>query len=144
MKQLINFPTRGEAILDLVLTNLNDFYQVPTRLAPFGLSDHYTISLILKESKKTISRNKTATVRDMRPSKKQGFGRFLHSVEWKILESMNNMNMKTTYFNDMIQMGLNTLMPTKTVKLHRNDASWLSCFPMTPKRYMRKQIWLIK
>ena len=52
LKQLINFPTRGEAILDLILTNLKHFYEVPTRLAPFGLSDHYTISLIPKERKK--------------------------------------------------------------------------------------------
>ena len=36
LKQLINFPTRGEAILDLILTNLKNFYQVPTRLTPFG------------------------------------------------------------------------------------------------------------
>ena len=36
------------------------------------------------------------------------------------------MDMKTTYFNDMIQIGLNTLMPTKTVKLHRNDAPWMT------------------
>ena len=58
----------------------------------------------------------------MRPSKKQALGRFLHSVEWTILESMNNMDIKATYFNDIIQIGLNTLMPTKSVKLHSNDA----------------------
>ena len=126
LKQLVNFPTRGETTLYLILTNLKDFYQVPTRLAPFGLSDHNTISLIPKERKKTISKNKTVTVRDLRPSKKQAFGRFLHSVEWTILDSMKNMDIKTTYFNDMIQIGLNTLMPTKTVKLHRNDAPWMN------------------
>ena len=97
-----------------------------SRLAPFGLSDHYTISLIPKERKKIISTNKTVTVRDMRSSKKQAFGRFLHSVEWIILESMSNIDMKATYFNDIIQIGLNTLMPTKSVKLHSNDAPWMT------------------
>ena len=128
MKQLINFPTREEAILDLILTNLKHFYQVPTRLVTFGLSDHYTISLIPKERKKTISTNKTVTVRDMQPSKKQALWRFLHSIEWKISESMNNMDTKATYFNDIIQTGLNTLMPapTKSVKLHSNDAPWMT------------------
>ena len=62
----------------------------------------------------------------MRPSKKQAFGRFLHSVEWTILESMNNMDMKTTYFNDMIQIGLNTLMPTKIVNPYSNDVPWMT------------------
>ena len=62
----------------------------------------------------------------MRPSKKQALGRFLHSIKWAILESMNNMDMKATYFNDIIQTGLNTLMPTKSVKLHSNDAPWMT------------------
>ena len=34
--------------------------------------------------------------------------------------------MKTTHFNDMIQIGLNTLMPTKTVDANRNDAPWMT------------------
>ena len=34
--------------------------------------------------------------------------------------------MKATYFNDIIQIGLNTLMPTKSVKLHSNDAPWMT------------------
>ncbi len=38
--QLVKFPTRGRSILDLVLTNLHDFYDQPLRYAPFGLSDH--------------------------------------------------------------------------------------------------------
>ena len=80
-----------------------------------------------QRTQKTISRNKIVIVRGMRPSKKQVFGRFLHSVFLHtILDSMNKTDMKTTYFNDMIQIGLNTLMPTKTVNLHRNDAPWMT------------------
>ena len=65
-------------------------------------------------------------VRDTRTSKKQALGRFLHFVDWTILDSMNNMEMKTSYFNDMIQTRLNTLMPARTVKIHRNDAPWMT------------------
>ena len=45
LKQLVKFPTRGERTLDLILTNLNKFYQAPTKDPPFGLSDHYTVSI---------------------------------------------------------------------------------------------------
>lgn len=32
--QLVNFATRGERILDLILTNLNDYYQEPDKSPP--------------------------------------------------------------------------------------------------------------
>ena len=32
-----------ELTLDLILTNLDKFYQSPKKLPPFGLSDHFTI-----------------------------------------------------------------------------------------------------
>jgi hypothetical protein len=48
LKQLVKFPTRGERTLDLILTNLNKFYQAPTKDPPFGLSDHYTVILPLE------------------------------------------------------------------------------------------------
>ena len=42
MKQLIRSPTRGDRILDLVLTNLPQIYDKNSVqiLPPFGLSDH--------------------------------------------------------------------------------------------------------
>ncbi len=45
LKQIVNFPTRGRNVLDLILTNLRDYYTSPTKLAPFGLSDHVTIKV---------------------------------------------------------------------------------------------------
>ena len=44
-KEIVKLPTRGANTLDLVLTNLQDFYDVPDRLPPFGLSDHMSIQI---------------------------------------------------------------------------------------------------
>jgi hypothetical protein len=43
LKQIIKSPTRKDVILDLILTNLKDYYDTPQSLPPFGLSDHNTI-----------------------------------------------------------------------------------------------------
>ena len=43
LKHLVKFPTRGCHILDLVLTNQGEYYSVPKKLPPFGLSDHFAI-----------------------------------------------------------------------------------------------------
>ena len=48
LKQLVKFPTRGRTTLDLILTNLDKFYQPSQKLPPFGLSDHFTIFTIPK------------------------------------------------------------------------------------------------
>ena len=37
LKQLVNFPTRGERTLDVILTYIPQFNDIPEKLAPFGL-----------------------------------------------------------------------------------------------------------
>lgn len=44
LKQIVKKPTRKNAILDLVLTNLHEFYDTPQSFPPFGLSDHNTVT----------------------------------------------------------------------------------------------------
>ena len=45
LRQLVNFPTRGRNTLDLVLTNLHEYYDQPSKYAPFGFSDHMSVEL---------------------------------------------------------------------------------------------------
>lgn len=40
LKQTVKSPTRKDVILELVLTNLNDYHVSPEIFPPFGLSDH--------------------------------------------------------------------------------------------------------
>jgi exonuclease III len=45
LRQIVNFPTRGNNILDLILTNMEKFYDSPIKRPPFGLSDHVTVEI---------------------------------------------------------------------------------------------------
>ena len=49
LKQIVHFPTRGRRTLDLILTNISQYYQDPVERPPFGLSDHASIELQPKE-----------------------------------------------------------------------------------------------
>ena len=42
LKQLVKFPTRCSNTLDLILTSFPQYYGIPTKLPPFGLSHHST------------------------------------------------------------------------------------------------------
>lgn len=51
LKQKVNQPTRWEAMLDLVNTNLSHFYCVPAISNPLAISDHNVITIQPKERK---------------------------------------------------------------------------------------------
>ena len=71
LKQIVNFPTRGQNILDLVLTNLKNFYEKTEKLSPFGLSDHATIKVRSRTRVQHPIVKSTIKSRDMRPSKRR-------------------------------------------------------------------------
>ena len=68
VKQLVKFPTRADAILDLILTNMQDFHNEPTQLPPIGRSDHNSIiltsngSVALKGINTTVYRRKISGI----------------------------------------------------------------------------------
>ena len=49
LKQIVHFPTRGRRTLDLIFTNISEYYQDPIKRPPFGISDHASIELQPKE-----------------------------------------------------------------------------------------------
>ena len=70
LKQLVKFPTRGSHTLDLVLTNLGEYYSVPKKLPPFGLSDHFTILINPKSRPISGTDKNVVKIRDLRPSRR--------------------------------------------------------------------------
>ena len=66
------------------------------------------------------------TVRDKRPSSRQALGRFLSNINWSVLENVEDINEKYAFFNNIIIMGMDTIMPAKTINLHINDVPWMT------------------
>ncbi len=48
-KQIVKKLTRKNAVFDLILTNIHDYYEIPCTFPPFGLSDHNTVTVEGKE-----------------------------------------------------------------------------------------------
>ncbi|XP_068707894.1 uncharacterized protein [Montipora foliosa] len=129
LKQLVRVPTRGDSMLDLIITNMPQLYnknQVLT-FPPFGLSDHNVVLLppTSRPSRDTSSR-RTMTRRDTRPSRKLELGRFLSSIDWSVLNSSADCNNKLRLFSDLVKTGLDIIMPFKSFRLHVNDAPWVT------------------
>ena len=82
LKQLVKFPTRGNATLDLFLTNMGDHFATPELYPPFGLSDHCTVFVRPKERIPNQKTRKSISIRDKRDSNKARLGRYFRNIDW--------------------------------------------------------------
>ena len=127
LKQLVKLPTRGQVTLDKILTNMAEFFSPAEIYPPFGLSDHNTVLVRPKEREIGQSSRKFVTVRDTRASNKAALGRYLSSIDWaSTINSKDNCTGKLDTLTDLIKIGLNHIMPEKVIKVHINDAPWMS------------------
>ena len=127
LKPAINFPTRGINTLDQIFTNLKNFYNQAESGPPFGLSDHVTITIIPAKRVNLRPQKTTIKVRHKRPSNVASLGRFLLNVPWEnILSSLRSSVDKLTTFTEIINYGLNTIMPEKSIKVNPNDRPWMT------------------
>ena len=76
LKQKVKKPTRKNAILDLVLTNMHGFYADPHHFLPFGLSDHHTVTVEAKERAESRPAPKFVQRRDKRESRRAELRRY--------------------------------------------------------------------
>ena len=117
LKQLVKSPTRGHAILDLVLTNLHRFYSPVEHFPPFGLSDHHTVLVKSSTRSKGFSSKKTITIRDTKPSNKLALGRYLCNIDWSIIDQVPTCEEKLELFNNLVHIGLELITPVKQIRI---------------------------
>ena len=124
LKQIIDFHTRKDQTLNLVLTNMHQYYQDPQRLAPFGLSDHFTVSVRSKSS--FVHPNKFVHSRDLRPSTRSAISLFLGKIDWSIINTLPTCETKLSFFENIVQVGLDTIAPIKTHVIRDNEPPWIT------------------
>ena len=117
-------PTRGDQTLDLIITHMPHFYNkdLVQTFSPFGLSAHFVVLLEPNlRSMRNTSNHRSLTRRDTHPSRKRELGRYLGSIDWSVLDSAPDCESKLQLFQDLVKIGLNTIMPLKTIKLSVSD-----------------------
>lgn len=128
LKQIVKMPTRKNAILDLVLTNLHEFYDTPQSFPPFGLSDHNTVTADARARDTNDDTSvKVVLKRDKRAGRKAELGRYLNSMDWSCLfANAENCQDMVNVFQKVIQTGLDCLMAMKTVRVNTSDVPWMT------------------
>ncbi|XP_071944695.1 uncharacterized protein [Antedon mediterranea] len=125
LKQIIDEPTRGDAILDLVITNLKNYYKKPIVCSPIGRSDHNTIYLPPIGCSKTGKQIKRL-VRPLRKHCIYEFGRWITNHPWYEVLDASSTSDKADAFYTTVQDAIDNHFPTKLIKHHSQDKPWIS------------------
>ena len=127
LKQIVTFPTRGERTLDLVLTNLKEYYKDPIQRPPHGLSDHMSIEVQPKHRSKLPDSRLTIKIRDLRPSTRLAMRTYLQEVDvHTLVNNANGCAEKVSTFQSIIQYGLDSVLPMRSKIIHSSDPPWVN------------------
>ena len=125
LKQLVSFPTRENACLDVILSNVGNHYCAPLRLAPLSGSDH---CMIHTPAKLKLNRSvvRKAIVFDTREQHKASLDYNLSKVDWKPLLGMTSPNAIAETLTAILRSCIELSIPSRVIKITNRDPPWLT------------------
>jgi len=125
--QVVTTPTRGDAVLDVILTyNLKRYYETPEVTNPIGRSDHCAVWWHPRGIPRKHNKARTVVTRPMPDSKVREFGQWIVSHEWTEVLTMDSVDSKTEAFYNTLGEAIDKYFPQKRTKVHNNDKPWIT------------------
>ena len=126
-KQVVKVITRKEATLDLILTNINNFYyEDPISLPKICDGDHFCVLYSPKlYEKPKILREKIKT-RIFKKSAMQQFGNWITHFNWCEQFQMCDVNEKEAYCYDTVWRNIEKYFPLVKVNVSNTDKEWIT------------------
>ena len=127
LKQIVKFPTWGDKILDLVLTNLRECYKDPIQRPPHGLSNHMSVEVQPKDRSQLLDSRSTIKTRDLKPSNRLAIRTYLQEVDaYTLVGNVHGCAEKVSIFQSIIQHGLDSVLPLRSKAIHSRDPPWIN------------------
>ena len=133
-KQVVTKATRGDKILDPIITSLHNFYQAPEVIAPLDAdpdkngskSDHNMVVMtpIDVVNNTTTRTNREITVRPMKESGVNKFSEWLKGKSWDFLTKIESAHEMADTFEETLKKKIDEVLPTKKVKVASDDKPW--------------------
>ena len=128
LKQVVSAHTRGSFTLDLIVTDLQDFYDKPYILSPLGSADHNIVRWVP---------NKVDAITKPKPIKRlirryplsalNSFGRWASTHQWfSNLGPSPSVDDLANSFSSQVSTALDSLIPLKSVRFCHSDKPWMS------------------
>ena len=135
VRQIVSLATHKNKILDIILTNLHQFYQIPIIVPPVkpddptrGVPSDHSIPLALPVSSAhhKTREYKTTTVRPLPESGIQEFNQWIMSVDWDPILDISSPTEQVELFQKTLEDKLNIIFPLKTFKTSSCDKPFIT------------------
>ena len=127
LEQIVKFHTRGNQSLDLVLTNIKEFYEEPIKRPAFGLSDHASVELQPLSRCKSQPLKRSIITRDQRESYRVALSSYLEKVNIAdLVKNKDTCDEKVQLMEEAIISGMDAIMPLKEKSISVNEAPWMN------------------
>ena len=127
LKQMVNVPTRKDATLDLILTNVdNCLYKDPFTVPGIGKSDHLCVIYIPKNYVSLESTKKTIMIRKYKDSAIREFGSWINAFDWSLMFQIKCVNEKVQYFAAITWLMIDKYFPTQKITISSSDKEWMT------------------
>ncbi len=127
LKQIVTKPTRENATLDKIFTNMILLYSEPSVLPKLGTSDHSMVLMkpSIRNSFKT-GQKYSVTTRCMGPNEKALFSHDLQHVNWAPLYRTEHCQDQFDFLMETIHTLYEKHFPLKEVTRHSSDKPWVT------------------
>ena len=127
LKQIVTCKTRGDNTLDVILTNMADFYKPPIAIGALGRSDHEMVLAVPITPPKWEPPKRITTVsRNATHEQKVQVAEALRSVPWELMYRLPDCKSQFDFFQGILTDTLDTLVPTVTKSRLSNDKPWVT------------------
>jgi hypothetical protein len=129
LRQVVRSPTRENAILDKIYTNLQDWYERPVVLPNIGNSDHRAVFMEPSYRDKIAAKRGeevTVVVRSQDSNGKALLAQAIENVNWRPLYAMQTCDEMVTHFYSTVTGLVDYYLPLLTVKRHTADKPWVT------------------
>ena len=126
-KQVVDQPTRGESVLDKIVTNFPDMYSGVSILSPVGRSDHNCVLWTpLRQPKRPQSTTRKKVARPLKDSGMRSVGQWITQESWDSVIDAEDVSTKCANLMRSVQEQIDLHLPTRLVKLHSADRPWMT------------------
>ena len=136
VRQIVTKNTHGGKILDIILTNLHQFYKVPIIAPPVTPddpskakpSDHsIPIAIPLSDNQFCQTREyQTKTIRPLPDVNIEMFGTWIKNENWEPIKDDESPTSQVKAMENIFQNGLNSFFPEKQIKYSNHDLPFIT------------------
>ena len=135
LKQLISQATCNGKVLDVLLTNLHEYYNLPVIVPPVpadnpaqGKPSDHSVPVATPHTSAGVNMSNQYKTKITRPLPESGirqFGQWIVQENWECIEATRSPSDQAVLLQQLLESKLNEFLPTRKVRLTNKDKQWM-------------------